>query len=371
MCLLRCIYSLDNLSFRIYLIFSRHHPTISQLFVRFKSPTTDNSERLKSLQSDIRTMFDETSHQCFYRGQLCLPTCLMKLKNLFDLHFEQEKLCSIKLRKLNTYSSSGMIEIDSNDDFITYDSSKTNHSRRNRAFATSSSSSSIPTSSSQTAAVASSDRYISRQCGARFGGSTHLVCFGRVANSNQLKSASVLTALNDETTNQPQMASIHSASLTITNTRENSNTNEQLNYESVMKTDTVRIQCASNSQTLPMSSVPAHSSFDAIVSNDDRRTSASSRRSVRQVNLPQSTVSIYDISILLPVSRKLAEDYTIDLNDPVSMCETNQKITQKMDKNDLSRCWHLLGDLLSLQSNLQPDDPWLQTPIAQGIFKNE
>jgi hypothetical protein len=50
------------------------------------------------------------------------------------------------------------------------------------------------------------------------------------------------------------------------------------------------------------------------------------------------------------------------------MCEENQRLTEEMGKDDLAHCWRLLGGLLSLQPNLQPNDPWFQTPIAQGKF---
>jgi hypothetical protein len=37
-----------------------------------------------------------------------------------------------------------------------------------------------------------------------------------------------------------------------------------------------------------------------------------------------------------------------------------------MGKDDLAHCWRLLGGLLSIQPNLEADDSWFQTPIAQG-----
>jgi hypothetical protein len=51
------------------------------------------------------------------------------------------------------------------------------------------------------------------------------------------------------------------------------------------------------------------------------------------------------------------------------MCEMNQQLTQDMGKDDLAHCWRLLDGLLSLQPNLQNDDSWFQTPIAQGKFQ--
>jgi hypothetical protein len=80
MCILRCIYPFDGSgSFRIYLILSRHYPIISQLFVRFKlSSIHHTNEQLKMFQRRIQTIFDETSYKCFYSGQICLHTCLLK-----------------------------------------------------------------------------------------------------------------------------------------------------------------------------------------------------------------------------------------------------------------------------------------------------
>jgi len=82
-------------SFRIYLFLSRHYPIISQLFTHFKSSSIPNTdERRKLFQTRIQTILDETSYKCFYYGQLCLPTCLLKLKYLFHSYYKQEKFSS-------------------------------------------------------------------------------------------------------------------------------------------------------------------------------------------------------------------------------------------------------------------------------------
>jgi hypothetical protein len=123
-----------------------------------------------------------------------------------------------------------------------------------------------------------------------------------------------------------------------------------------------------------MFSAPVRSSLGSNIAIDHQRISTSStsfRRSLshHQSFQPNSTVSIYDLSILLPVNKKLANDYKLDLNHLIDMCEYNQQLTKKMAKYELAHCWRLLAGLLALQSTLSDDHPWFQTPIAQGKKK--
>ncbi|CAF2180370.1 unnamed protein product [Rotaria magnacalcarata] len=141
MCILRCIYSLENSSFRIFLIFSRHYPIISQLSIRFKLSTKNNDERLKSFQSHIQTMLEDTCYNCFYHGQLCLHRCLMKLKSLFDKYFKQARLLSTAQSIPNTRhkkrdQSSTNFDDDSSNDFTNSNNNSTtnNDNNSNRIF---------------------------------------------------------------------------------------------------------------------------------------------------------------------------------------------------------------------------------------------
>jgi len=119
-----------------------------------------------------------------------------------------------------------------------------------------------------------------------------------------------------------------------------------------------------------MFSAPVRSSLGSSIVTDLQRISTSFRRSLNHhLSQPNSTVSIYDLSILLPVSKKLANDYKIDLNNLIHMCEINQQLTEKMAKYELAHCWRLLAGLLILQPTLSDDNSWFQTPIAQGKTK--
>jgi hypothetical protein len=315
-------------------------------------------------------MLDETSYNCFYYGQLCLHKCLLKLKNLFDTYHKQEKFFSTIPTTTNTLNkkreqSSTNSEIDSLNGLtcINNTTSNTNNTNNsNRMFAQSSS---TRTSDSQLSSV-SFTQANRRTCGARFSGGTHLICFGRISNNQQINSAPIL---NDGIINRPQPLTMRSTSLITTKSRENSSTDEQPSYRPPT-TNTVQIQSIANNQRLVMSSAPARSLGTSVYNNDHQRISAATyRRSLGQLIHPHSTVSIYDVSILLPVSKKLADDYKIYLKNAIDMCEQNQQLTQNMGKDDLAHCWRLLDGLLSLQPDLQNDDPWFQTPIAQGKFK--
>lgn len=384
MCTLRCIYSLDNASFYIYLIFSRHYPIISQLFVRFKLLTKNIDGRIQLLQSHIQSMFEDTSYSCFYHGKLCLHKCLMKLKYILDKQLRQEKSLSVRtsltdnINKRRNQSSSNLD--DSTGDFTNsnQNSSSTNIENSSHRMLMPSSSS-TRTIDSQLS-ITSSGTLNRRTCGARFSGSSHLICFGQVTNHEKENLSPVLTSLSDGTLNRPQSLPLRSTSMTVTKTRESSSTDEQSSYRTPGgPINAVQIQYASNNQRATIFSAPVRSSFGTNMYGDHhhhqhhhhhhrhhQRSSLGLRRSLGQNCLPRSTVSIYDISILLPISRKLADDYRIDINDPIDMCETNEEIAQKMGKTELAHCWRLLGALLSMQSNLKTDDSWFQTPIAQG-----
>ena len=373
-CTIRCIYSSDNtLSFRIYAIFSRYYPVISQLFVRFKLTTISNDEHLKDLQSRIQKMFDDTSSYCFYRGHLCLPKCLIKLRNLIENYHKNEKARSTLANQTNKKRelSSTNSDIDPLSGVTT--SNHPTNGNTNRLYGTSSSS--TRTSDSQLSGVSFS-HLNRRTCGARFSGGTHLTCFGRIsANDQIINSSQPITPSTETPLTRPQSLQMRSASLTVgVKTRENSGTDEQTIYRPTAvtpsATNTVQIQSVPNPSRMPMSSAPVRSSLSTSVYNDSQRISTVCRRPVASFIPPPSTVSIYDVSILLPVSRKLADDYRIDLQNALDMCEINQDLSEKLGKDDLARCWRLLDGLLSIQPSLKDNDAWFQTPIAQGLIKH-
>ena len=136
-------------------------------------------------------------------------------------------------------------------------------------------------------------------------------------------------------------------------------------------TNTMQIQHVSANQRTPMFSAPVRSSIGSSLLTDNQRVSTSLRRSFNQhLSQSNSTVSIYDVSILLPISKKLADDYELDPSHLIKMCQTNQRLTRKMAKYELSHCWRLLAGLLALQPTLSDDDSWFQTPIAHGLIKH-
>ncbi|UJR30523.1 hypothetical protein I4U23_018052 [Adineta vaga] len=391
-CILRCIYPFNNFgSFHIYLFLSRHYPVISQLFVRFKSSSViHNDERWKSFQTRIQTLLDETSCQCFYYGQLCLHTCSLKLQHLFSSINKQEKHTSNLLRKKTKKNQceqlNDHLDQDSLNNLTHNNNNNNNNNNKNKnaqRIYDILSSSPIRTNDNQIYSV-SSIRSNPRTCGARFSGGTHLVCFGRTLNHSQQIPTSappILNTLNDGLFTRPSPFHIRSISLTVTKSRGNSGTDDQsASYRSSVAaaaatttlTNTVQIQQhVSTSQRTSMFSAPVRSSLCSSLVNDHPRVSTSLRRSFNQhLSQTNSTVAIYDVSILLPISKKLADDYKLDLINLIDMCEMNQKLTKRMAKYELSHCWRILAGLLSLQSTLSDDHSWFQTPIAQGLIKH-
>ncbi len=225
-CILRCVYPFDNSgSFRIYLFLSRHYPVISQLFVRFKLSSINNDERIKSFQTSIQIIFDETSHKCFYYGQLCLHTCLFKLKNFFHSYSKQEKL-SINFI-INKSSKNQRDESMNNSDFDSSNEILNNHPKNsNRIFELSFST--IRTNDNQIANNPSI-RANPRTCGARFVGGTYLICFGRILNLQQIPTSAppILNSINDGLITRAPPLHMRSISLTVTKSRGNSSTDDQ------------------------------------------------------------------------------------------------------------------------------------------------
>ncbi|CAF1471064.1 unnamed protein product, partial [Rotaria magnacalcarata] len=103
-----------------------------------------------------------------------------------------------------------------------------------------------------------------RTCGARFSGSSHLVCFGQVVSNQQKSSAPMLTSLSDGTLNRPQSLPIRSTSLAVAKTRENSSTDEQSSYRTATITNTMQIQYTKNNQRLPIFSAPVRSTLRIV-----------------------------------------------------------------------------------------------------------
>jgi hypothetical protein len=227
MCILRCIYPSDGSeSFRIYLFLSRHYPIVSQLFVRFKLLVLNNNERLKFFQTRIQTIFDETSYKCFYHGQLCLHTCLLKLKHFFYSNYKQERLSSTRItnksnkkydesiNNLDLDSSNGITN-NKNSNRISYPLSLSTHTNNNQ--------------------ILSNGPFIRanhRTCGARFASGTYLLCFGRLTDlqhHHQEPSSAppILYNITDGLTNRPSPLHIRSTSLTVTKSRGCSGTDDQ------------------------------------------------------------------------------------------------------------------------------------------------
>ena len=373
MCTLRCICSLDGSKFfRMQLILSRYYPTISQLFVRFKIASNNLDQHIQVFQSRIQLMFDQTSQYYFYCGRLCLHPCLLKLKSLFDSYFKQEKrLSTVSMSSTTTTNRTRDIsrnnsELESSSGLPTSNAHAATNGNSNRILAGSSSSTRTSDSQSSSLSFAQANR---RTCGARFSGTTHLICFGRISKSQASAAAQILAGSSDTIINRGQSGPTRSTSLTGIKIRENSNTDEPGSYRSTT-TSTVQIQSIGSSQRMTMFSTSVRSSIASIVYNDYSRISTPFNRSMGHLSTPHSKVSIYDVSILLPVSKKLADDYRIELQNSLDMCKENQLLTTEMAKTDLAHCWRLLGGLINLQSQLNPDNSWFQSPIAQGTKKN-
>ena len=128
---------------------------------------------LKHFKHVFKQLFDETSHKCFYSGQLCLNTCLIKLKHLFYSYYKQEQKLSstIITNKSNTKQHNELInslDLDSPHG-INHNNKNLNKIIDQSLLFTRTNDSPIKNGPTI--------RTKSRTCGARFAGGTLLICF--------------------------------------------------------------------------------------------------------------------------------------------------------------------------------------------------
>ena len=94
------------------------------------------------------------------------------------------------------------------------------------------------------------------------------------------------------------------------------------------------------------------------------------RRNLGKPRLKQSPilkVTVYDISSMLPVSRALAEHYTMDDSDPVAMCEQNSAVAVRLGRGEVGQAWALCGQVLQAAA-LQ--DGWSLSPLGRPLISS-
>ncbi|BFZ12726.1 hypothetical protein BsWGS_15764 [Bradybaena similaris] len=82
-------------------------------------------------------------------------------------------------------------------------------------------------------------------------------------------------------------------------------------------------------------------------------------------------VRVYDISIINPISKFLAENYKLDLSDIPSTCEHNAGVASKIGRRDLVQVWHLIKEMshpsLQASSNVDQGPPWAFCPFGRPL----
>ncbi|TPX73910.1 hypothetical protein CcCBS67573_g04826 [Chytriomyces confervae] len=77
-------------------------------------------------------------------------------------------------------------------------------------------------------------------------------------------------------------------------------------------------------------------------------------------------VLIKDMSSFMPVSKKLASEYSLLGNDPVQICATNSKVARENGRPDLAKLWTMAGLILARVAVLQHDDVGPQLLVSNA-----
>ena len=185
-----------------------------------------HAERLRAFQTRIQNIADETSSRCFYNGQLCLHLCLLKLKYFVDSYYREEERSSIAMKNKSMRNHQTFVR---GLDFDSPNGLNQGKTERNASRLSDVPSPSSPPSDSQSSRSSSTPRN-GRLCGARFAGGTFLVCFGRTLHMppEPVSAPPILHSAHDRSISRPHPFHIRSTSLTVTKSRGNSSTDEQI-----------------------------------------------------------------------------------------------------------------------------------------------
>jgi hypothetical protein len=190
------------------------------------APLSDHISTLRTLQTRIQNIADETSSRCFYNGQLCLHLCLLKLKYFVDSCYREEERSSLAMKNKAMRNHQKFVR---GLEFDSPNGVNQGKAERNASRLSDLPSPSSPSSDSQSSRSPSTPRN-GRLCGARFAGGTFLVCFGRTLQMppEPASAPPILHSAHDRSISRPQPFHIRSTSLTVTKSRGNSSTDEHV-----------------------------------------------------------------------------------------------------------------------------------------------
>ena len=87
-------------------------------------------------------------------------------------------------------------------------------------------------------------------------------------------------------------------------------------------------------------------------------------------SLVTSQVSIKDISLLMPISRSLAESAgVVDHGDPVALCAANEAAAARSGRYDLVRVWRTAALLVAGQVNGAGVE-WGRIPLGRSMLRS-
>lgn len=88
--------------------------------------------------------------------------------------------------------------------------------------------------------------------------------------------------------------------------------------------------------------------------------------------LSSPSVTIYDASKIIFVSKDLAENYVIDSKNPIEMCRHNKNVAQQFGFPDLVHCWSLAEIIASSYCEIESEDDALvhQIPFPKTTIES-
>lgn len=90
--------------------------------------------------------------------------------------------------------------------------------------------------------------------------------------------------------------------------------------------------------------------------------------------MPAATITVYDVSKYMYVSRELAEQYVLNTDSLVDMCQQNRKIAISVGRDDVAHAWSMAemiaGGLNDLESASEEDMFAGQNPFSKNLLES-
>lgn len=89
--------------------------------------------------------------------------------------------------------------------------------------------------------------------------------------------------------------------------------------------------------------------------------------------MPAATITLYDVSKYMFVSKELALSYVINTDDPLEMCKQNRQIALSVGRDDVAHAWSMGEMIAAGLSELEAADEDMfagQNPFSKKMLES-